>query len=173
MSLKTLRNTTLGVGAFCIIALVVSFLISLQLPTPPCLLCNLQRGSYLCVGFFAFAFCFSKQKKLLVGALSIFLFLGFLISSYHLLVQFELVKDFCHSHNPLSYDQFENALINWNSREAFLGCKEKTWTLFKLPISLYNALSFLIGLIFYALQLPPLKNLRACCKLSLRQIKNS
>lgn len=118
-----------------ILAITLSLFAQFGLKHPPCKLCYLQRLPYLLIALSSLAGLASHSHKQALFATLVFLVLSCILGLYHLFIQTGLLPDPCTS--P----------VNIQTPEAFLAllqgpppCSVKTWSIFNIPISGYNAL---------------------------------
>ena len=128
-----------------IIALVSAFFIEYVLGHQPCNLCILERIPYLlAIIIILLNFKFSHYEKFFILLLSIIFLAGAIISIYHLgieqgFVQESLVCDLKSGSNLLSKEEILKQL-----QEKNVSCKDVTFKIFGLSLTIYNILISLL-----------------------------
>lgn len=123
-------------------ALAFSLFAQYYLNFSPCRLCYLQRIPYFALIPIAFAGLYSPLTKISLGSSLIVLICGALLASYHFSIQSGWIADPCASPTNISSSDAYLSLLS-----APTPCSQKTWTIFHLPPSFWNAL-FQVGMIF-------------------------
>lgn len=126
---------------FSLLALSVSFSAQSQGNIIPCKFCILQQASYSLILTVAILGLVGNKKRVLFALRSVLIIAAF-IAGYHTLIQFGLIKDPCITHSPIPSEQFAQILLE-NIPTTVASCSKQSWTVFNLPISLYNLMSYL------------------------------
>lgn len=141
MNFYKLNKINITLVFFCLLALSISFFVQFQIKLKPCMLCNLQRLVYLITGITAGVGYLTKYKSIALNALFVCFIAGAILSGYHMLVQYGVVKDFCIQHSLVTSDQFDNILSGFVPQKKS-ACSSKEWNVFGVPISVYNLVLF-------------------------------
>ena len=131
--MKQLDRTFELAGAIAATVLLVSFIAEVGFELFPCLMCQLQRGTYAI--FMAIASCGigKKKQKMWLWAMILILTIGICLAIYHTFLQLGLEVSFCPG--------IERSV---ESREDFIkllesqSCKRRSWDIFGIPASAYN-----------------------------------
>ncbi len=140
MAYYKLNRLLLGFSVICALALLFSFLGQFLFHHQPCFLCHLQRLAYLFVGVVSFLGYFSSLKKIFIYSLIILLAASAIVSGYHFFVQQGWVKDFCLKHALIDLVSFDQILLQESFKSR--SCANSSWTIFNVPLSLYNFFIF-------------------------------
>ena len=128
-----------------VIALVSAFFIEYVLGHQPCNLCILERIPYLlAIIIILLNFKFSHYEKFFILLLSIIFLAGAIISLYHLgieqgFIKESLVCDLKSGSNLLSKEEILKQL-----QEKSVSCKDVTFKIFGLSLTIYNILISLL-----------------------------
>ena len=123
------------------VVLGVSLLTQFVWHLSPCKLCQIQRILIFMTGVSACLGLLLPWKLKIIRGVQIFLGMTFLVALFHFAVQLKIIKD------PCTYDL--NKIQSIEDYDLMLKahpkCSQISWSLWKLPISFYNALySFLL-----------------------------
>lgn len=132
---------------FSLFAFSASFYFQYSLGLQPCHLCLWQRWPFIVGMTISFYGLISKKDSLVLWVLLLFFIFEVSISSYHLLIQLQVVKD------PCIIAQVNNVDTYWRMLHSPLSCSKITWKMFGLPISLINTTVCLIFIILISYSL--------------------
>jgi disulfide bond formation protein DsbB len=133
------------IGIISLSALLASFLAVNVFSLELCDLCLYQRYTYLAILMASFIGILFRNKRALSYALIFLTGFGIYLSAYHVLIQYEIVNDFCIlSKQTSNIEQFKIQIFNKNN----LSCSKITWRFLHLPVSAWNLLIFLISFAF-------------------------
>jgi disulfide bond formation protein DsbB len=140
-SFKTNRIFASALG-FSLLAILFSLVVEYGYSIKPCRLCIWQRWGYisiLSVSFFGILF--EKKDRILKGVFLLLLGL-FCLSTYHALVQYGFFADPCVIPKVSHSDDF------WNMINAPLPCSKVSFSIFGIPISVFNSIFTLAFMVF-------------------------
>lgn len=116
-----------------------SFFVEIWLKKQPCFLCQIQRVLYLLLIPVALIGIFSPLITLGKRCCILLLIASCLVSSYHSLVQFKVIRDKCQIdlriNDPESY---KSMLLKTNNLKT--SCSKISWIILGIPISVINNL---------------------------------
>lgn len=131
---------------FSIIAVLFSLFVEYGLSIKPCSLCKWQRWVFISIsGGSLLGFLLNRKREML--GLVLICFVGlFLLSSYHGLVQYGVISDPCIVPKISSADDF------WKMINAPLPCSKISFSIFGIPISVFNSI-FSLAFVIYIVRM--------------------